>query len=169
MGTPESLYRPPEVQLTEQIEELKRRLANYEANDFGGAGFWNNWTPASYDSFTPGAATITGAYALAGQTVFFTLKIVLSGSTVGAAPVTFKLPINPAAFYTVYQPIGIATHLKTSAPAAAYPGILVCGVDPTECLIRYVTSAGSSADIATAAPFTWGNNDAMYFSGQYYK
>lgn len=124
-------------------------------------GAWASWTP-SFANFTVGGGTVVGKYSRVGNMVFYSLSIILSGSTMGTAP-TFTLPVTSVT-YSTSMPIGQGIFLDSGT--ATYEA-QVRWATTTTALMAHYTTGGVGAGTAVSTPFTWANGDQIQINGFY--
>lgn len=127
-------------------------------------GAWQTWVP-TWTNFTVGGGTVTARYVRMGRTILYSLRVILSGSTMGSDP-RFSLPVTSFG-YSATAPIGTADYLDTGT--VDVQGLVWASSTTTGRLIVYGTAGTYPASIVLAAgvPFTWANGDEINVTGAY--
>lgn len=127
------------------------------------AGYWRPYTPvwtATSANPTTGDATITGRYAVIGQTVFTTIQFTYgSTSASGTGTWEFSLPPVPAA-----NTFARGSAQLSDAGTNDYAGI-VCLTSTTKLVI--MTTVSPATFVNATVPFTWGATDVLRVSLAY--
>lgn len=133
------------------------------AGDLGGV--WTSWTP-TFTNFTAGSATIVAKYTQIGKTVHFRLGITLSGSTMGTEPrCTLPVPMNTEYPYVSWNPnLATGSLLDSGTSHRTAIGRIF---DQDELQLRYDNGSGATQAITSTAPWTWANNDQLFYVGTY--
>jgi hypothetical protein len=176
-ATPTNAYKLCEVTVpggaanlnSATLTDRRSPLANLISAFPVGVDAWPSWVPA-WTNFTPGAASITAKYMKIGRTVFYRIRVTLSGSTMGTDP-TFSLPVAAAASYVPIAGQGdsIGDVRIADAGIADYSG---------QCFLQTATTVAPKVGSASGAftafvgifpgqPMTWGDGDVLMCWGTY--
>lgn len=129
---------------------------------------WQDWTP-TWTNFTVGSAAIEAKYCQIGKTVFFRLRVLLSGSTMGTSPI-FSLPVTAATYPGTTKTTITTAVLLTDYGSAVWAGYGVLNNTTTCSLLQYaaaLTPLQAQVGITATTPFTWANNDEITLQGFY--
>ena len=134
----------------------------------GGAASWQAFTP-TWTNLTVGNGTTTARYVANGKLVSFWVKFTLgSTSSVGTEP-SMNYPL--AAQSTEASQAAHLLYIYEDSGLSRYQGI----VDPVTqtstafrlCALNVSSTYGTSTQITSSIPFTWGTGDSIYISGTY--
>ncbi|MGW8703273.1 hypothetical protein ACWGOK_41280 [Streptomyces eurythermus] len=128
-------------------------------------GAWTTYTPTWTASTNPalGNGTINGRYMKVGRIVFAEI-LLFPGSTTtyGSGSWAFGLPVTSASKSTT----ALATvRMFDQSASAQYPGVGQIGSADTA--VRFITSAGGTANVGSGTPFAWAAGDECRLSMVY--
>jgi hypothetical protein len=132
-----------------------------------GVGAWTSWTPTISSGITIGNGTFACKYQQVGKTVRCYFQVTFgSTTTMGAAGVTFTLPVTAAARtnYRTHLGNGLATGSSNE-----YPTILEMSSATTGVLYLSDNSTpyGTIAAFSSTLPFTWATGHVLSGSFEY--
>jgi hypothetical protein len=128
-------------------------------------GSWISWTPI----LTNLSGTTVARYTRIGRTIFYRIRVALTGANVGTNP-QFSLPFAPNATTYAGQDSSVGQTLFEDAGVITYRGSARWTATGTNVYFivynasgTYLTETGLNATV----PFTWGVNDALVAWGNY--
>jgi hypothetical protein len=132
-----------------------------------GSGWaWSSWSP-TWTNLTVGNGTVTARYIQIGKNVFFSLALVLGGTSAVTGSVTFTLPVTSVAPLNAGIPLGNAIfHDATGSDTMG----LIDHASTTTAAPKYAAVSGSlviRGSLSGSAPFSWTTSDSILCEGFY--
>lgn len=132
------------------------------------AATWAAFTP-TWTNLTVGNATQTARYVQNGKTISFWVKLVLGSTSSVSTEPSMNFPV--AAQSTEAGQCANLNYIYEDSGLSRYQGI----VDPVTnssstfrlCVLNASATYGTSTQITSSVPFTWGTGDTIYIAGTY--